>query len=77
MQSDSSGGDLAAMRGKLIQATAWKWRLLHAVLLFRETYHIMLERMTTIKCENESRKTKKGLVVVEPNKDGEESDVTV
>ena len=73
MKSDSSGGDLAAMRDRIMQATAWKWRLLHALLLFRKTYRIRLERMTAITCDNDRKKNKKGLDVAETNKYGEES----
>jgi hypothetical protein len=75
MKSDSSGGDLVAMRDRIIQAVAWKWRLLHALVLFRETYHIKLERMTAITCANDrkKKKKKKDIDVAETNKYGEES----
>jgi hypothetical protein len=47
--------------------------MLHALLLFRETYHIKFERMIAIKNEKERKKTKNGFDVAEPNKYGEES----
>jgi hypothetical protein len=71
--STSSGDGLAAMRSKTIQANAWKWRMLHALLLFRETYHIKFERMTAIKNSKERKKKKEGLYVAEANVIGEES----
>jgi hypothetical protein len=47
--------------------------MLHALLLFRETYHIKFERMTAIKNSKERKRKKEGLYVAEANVIGEES----
>jgi hypothetical protein len=51
--------------------------MLHALLLFRETYHIKFERMTAIKNEKERKKKKEGFYVADANVYGEESYMSV
>ncbi len=73
MKSDSSGGSLAAMWERIIQAVAWKWRILFRLLLNRDTNHIKFERLNDIKNDRDCKKMKNVMDVAEPNKYGEES----
>ena len=73
MQSDSSGGSLAAMRERIIQAVAWKWWMLFRLLMLRDTHHVKVEQMTAIKNDKDCKKKTSVITVAEPNKYGEES----